>query len=205
MPDQAALRPAPMREVLRTRTRDAHERLHRHAAFAAFAEGRLPLEGYRRLLARLHGFYAPLDDAIARVAPDAAGPAFAPVRRADLLARDLRDLGLSDRDVASLPRCEAASDLVTPGALPGVLYVIEGATLGGATLDASARALLPGPPPAGRRYWGWCRETCGVRWKMTQALLDSPAAGAPEDVARAASATFRLFADWMAPLDDPRP
>jgi heme oxygenase len=90
-----------------------------------------------------------------------------------------------------------------PASLGGILYVIEGATLGGSQIDGAARKLLRDEHPAGRRYWSWCRATCKDRWKMASECLDQCVADgvAISDLKKGATETFEVFADWLAPLD----
>lgn len=197
---------APVRDALRAHTRADHEGLHRHAAFDGLFRGTLDPEGYRALTLRLYGFYAPLDQAItdtlaAQPAP-ASGYAYAP--RAPFLAQDIHDLGADDQ---APPLCTGARALVTPETLGGVLYVIEGATMGGAQIDRAARRLLGRDEPAGRRFWAWCRAEGKHRWPMTQRHLDHlQTTGAPRaPLMDGALGTFRLLADWLAPLDLPAP
>lgn len=197
---------ASVREALRAHTNADHEGLHRHAGFDGLFRGTLDPGQYGALMTRLYGFYIPLDHAIEQAlsrgpAPQ-SGYVYAP--RGPLLAQDMRALGVHD---PAPPLCHGARALVTPDTLGGVLYVIEGATMGGAQIDRAARRLLGRDDPAGRRFWAWCRAEGKHRWPMTLRHLDHlQATGAPRaPLMQGALGTFRLLADWLAPLDTPLP
>ena len=199
------LKAASIRDTLRVQTRVAHDRLHRHSSFVSLFDATLSLDDYRQLIQRKFGFYAALDDAIERVILQQHDPAagYTYARRSDFLAQDLMDLGASDLAVRESPQCVQAYDLVTPASLGGVLYVIEGATLGGAGIDRAVHKLLGKDEPDGRRYWAWCRSENKTRWSMTLGYLEHLAAkgASVEDLASGARGTFQLLADWLAPLD----
>lgn len=166
--------------------------------------GRLNLEDYRDLVQRLYGFYAPLDEAIiATLSKTKSFTSYVHVARAKLLERDLQDLGLSEADIANAPVCDAARDLVTSSNVGGVIYVIEGATLGGSFINRASMRLLSADTPDGRNYWDWCSNVKNERWAMATEYLDHPdiSGHGLHDLREGARLTFRLFADWIAPLD----
>lgn len=198
-----------LRDQLRAHTHQQHERLHEHACFLALFNQSLSLGDYRDLIVRLYGFYQPLDRAIGRAiscgAACTAGYDYA--ERAGYLAQDLADLGLSAEAIEESPRCSEAFEIVSPASLGGILYVIEGATLGGARIDRAARRLLAREDQAGRRFWSWCRAVGGNRWPMTNRYLEDLEAEGPavSDLKKGARDTFRLLGDWLAPLDRSHP
>ncbi len=71
-----------LRQELRAATQDVHDRLHRHAGFAAIQDATIGLADYQDLIVRLYGFYVPFEDAAA-IGPD----------RSNWLAGDLEALG----------------------------------------------------------------------------------------------------------------
>ena len=178
--------------------------MHAHSSFASLLDNSLMIKDYRQLIRRLHGFYVPLDAAIQetlRRSADTRGYDYA--ARSSLLGKDMIDLGYSERAVADAPQCPDMAELVTPVTLGGVLYVIEGATLGGAGIDRAVQRMLPGSGVDGRRYWAWCRAQGRTRWDMANAYLEDRTCDGVsiDDLKRGALGTFRLLADWLAPLD----
>jgi heme oxygenase len=194
-----------LRDELREHTHQQHERLHEHSSFLSMFTQSLSMADYRALIRRLHGFYLPLDRAISHVIANEGGGTgeFRYANRSGLLAQDMLDLGWSAQAIEENLQCTGTSDIVSRETLGGVLYVIEGATLGGARIDRAAHKLLGGDDPAGRRFWSWCRVEGGHRWPMTTRYLqDLEEQGADvSDLKKGASETFRLLADWLAPLD----
>ena len=116
MPSQVERRQPPVRDILRAHTRHLHEGLHQHSSFEGLLDGSLSLQGYRQLIRRLYGFYAPLDRAIGEAVADEAMtcPCFQHVSRSDLLAQDMLDLGYTEGEVAGTRLCPRAFGLVMP-------------------------------------------------------------------------------------------
>lgn len=207
MHESAKIPSARIRDVLRAHTHEAHERLHQHASFAALFARELRIGDYRQLMLVLHGFYAALDREIERVmagSPDTQA-VYTYARRSDILARDLRDLNFTAEQINRNPQCERVAGIVSRASLGGVLYVIEGAMLGGATIDRAARMLLDDDGPEGRQYWAWCRAENKQRWGMTLRCLEYLCANEAslDDLAAGAKATFQMLSEWLAPLDKP--
>ena len=113
------------------------------------------------------------------------------------------DLKFSNLEVEKAPRCHRVSGVVSPESIGGVLYVVEGATLGGARIDRAVRRLLGSEQPDGRRYWSWCRSESGRRWPMMIDYLERLVAEGATigELEKGASETFQALADWLAPLD----
>ncbi len=198
-----------VRDVVRKQTDAAHAKLHLHTSFVALFEGSLELGAYTQLVQRFHGFYAPLDRAIEHTIasmPDAAAR-YAYVRRSDLLAQDLIDLNATALDKQNGPRCTRAADIVTPETLGGVLYVIEGATLGATQIDRAAQKLLGADGCEGRRFWAWCRAQKAQRWTLANDFLEQRHAQGTtlDDLVTGARDTFDVLAEWLAPLDQTQP
>jgi heme oxygenase len=194
-----------IRQVLRDQTSDLHARLHEHTIFRALLAGRLSFNAYRELLRRLHGFYVPLDDAIDRLHcpnPEIATN-YRHYSRSTLLARDLLDLGASDQAIRDMPLCNSVYDFVSMESLGGIIYVIEGAMLGGAHIDRAAQKLLGHDNLKGRHYWAWCRTHGKRRWPQALRLLGQLHANGVDTskLSAGAVATFRAFAEWIEPLN----
>ena len=205
MAQQIAQQNASLRDVLRAQTSEAHERLHEHSSFVALFNQTLDLEAYCALMQRFYGFYVPLERAI--VAALGPQPAYHYAPRAHLIAQDLVDLGLEPDMIKRAPTCRALASIVTPQSLGGVLYVIEGSTLGASPIDRAAQRLLDADTPHGRRFWAWNRAQNKQRWHLTNQYLDHlHQSDAPtQPLADGARKTFEALGDWLAPLDVPAP
>jgi heme oxygenase len=197
-----------LRAVLRNETDVLHNRLHAQFSFASLLDGSLQRSEYHALIKRLHGFYEPLDDAVlaALADNDVSTPPFWYEKRSRLIAQDIRDLEGDHDKVSTGPTCREIAEVVTPKTVGGVLYVVEGATMGGALINKAAERLLSTDNTLGRRYWDWCRVEGRNRWRITLQYLDhlQSSASSLDDLVSGAKDTFRLLDDWLAPLD-PRP
>ena len=132
--------------VVREATRHSHG--HLEAGFVA-----RPWDAVRHahLLERLLGLHLPLEAALDRLwlAGDLE-VSWPPRRRAHLIRADLRAIGRTPAQVAAAPRCPGCSLPTTPTQAWGVLYVLDGATLGGAVIRRTAIAAGSRPRPAAR-------------------------------------------------------
>ncbi|MEO1107803.1 MAG: biliverdin-producing heme oxygenase [Pseudomonadota bacterium] len=194
-----------LRAILRNETDVLHNKLHAQFSFASLLDGTLQRSEYQALIKRLHGFYAPLDDAVlaALTVNDVSTPPFWYEKRSRLIAQDIRDLEGDHDKISTGPTCREIAEVVTPETVGGVLYVVEGATMGGALINKAAERLLNTDNTLGRRYWDWCRVEGRNRWRMTLQYLDHLqfSASSLDDLVSGAKDTFRLLDDWLAPLD----
>ena len=168
-----------------------------HAALDATLRGAgcfTSVQGYRRYLGAVAPAYAALEATL-----DAAGagrllPDWPRRRKLGLIHAELRGMGAA-LDTLDRPASVAAIEARDTGDIFGALYVLEGATLGGALLARAMRGLgLPAPAAAclldpygaerGAMWRGFLTrlETVEMTYQQEQAL-----------VARAV-ATFSLFA-----------
>lgn len=189
--------PLPARIELRQATAVVHERLHHVPIFAALAEGRLDHVAYVGLLGRLYGFHDPFEAAIDRVGP----PGLQPVqwRRAHLLRSDIAALGQSEAAIRRLPRHAVVGSRWTPARAMGVLYVIEGSTLGGRLLARQLDHVVGGDNKAGRSFLLAGTGMGHVRWGDFCAALDACGtdAAARAEMVAGAIETFRAFEAWF--------
>jgi heme oxygenase len=186
-----------IRELLKEGTRTHHAR----------AEASLPLmdealtrERYVHTLARLHGFYAPLEERLARADWSAVPLAWERRRKSPLLADDLRALGWTDGQLARLPRCDRLPDVRTTARLLGCLYVLEGATLGGQLVRRHVARRLGLTPATGLAFFSAYGDAVGPMWREYQdRLAEAVARGAcaPDQVVDAARDTFDAFTGWL--------
>ena len=112
---------------LRAGTHTLHVALEKRLPF--FSE-RLDLERYKHLLAAYYGFYEALEsNLLACELPQ--GFELSTRLKTPALRQDLRALSVR---IEALPLCDNLPPLNNPASVLGVLYVLEGATLGGNVL-----------------------------------------------------------------------
>jgi heme oxygenase len=154
---------------------------------------------YRHLLARFHGYYAPLEDRLGRADLAPVGLDFGARRKAALLEHDLLALGLAAGAVRDLPRCPDLPAVDGLGDALGCLYVLEGATLGGRVITRHVGQTLGLRPGAGCSFFASYRDRVGAMWaEFGAALAAFAAAGGDADaVVRAAKVTFTTLGRWV--------
>jgi len=168
------------RLLLRERTSDAH------AALDATVGTLNSIAAYRRYVAALHAFRAPVEAQLAA----SAWPGNVDRLPADglthLLEADMRDVGL---DLPNPPR-EAVTPLDGIEELLGVLYVLEGSSLGAHILYRQAKALGFTAEHGARHL---AHQTASpARWRGFLGLLE--AAGFPDGMDRCVRTSVATFA-----------
>lgn len=186
---ETSTQPETLHARLRAATAEAHDALERDLDW----QGRVAtLDGYRVLLARLRGFHAVYEPAIATGLSDETF--LAPRRRLAALDADLSALGLDAAARAALP-APPAPRLAGEGAAFGALYVLEGSTLGGLVIGRHVGGLHgEGVPLA--YYAGRGREA-GPLWRTFRERLDGLAAGQEAAAFAAGVATFEAMRVWL--------
>ena len=153
------------------------------------------LASYRALLACVLGLYRPLETALEGLDWSATGLDLAARRKSPWLMEDLAHFGVAAPRGAATP---APLTAIAEGL--GVLYVLEGATLGGQVIGRSLKADFGiGPENGGRFFASYGAET-GRMWRSFVAVLES-VAGDPRQaraIERTAIATFRRFDEALA-------
>lgn len=181
--------PSPTLQTLRRRTRVVHVRLERRLRLTRQPD-RASYAGYlRRMLALVVVVEGRLaaSPALDCVLPDVAARA----GKSAALRADLGDLGVSAGS-AELPVLPVTEDAP---ALLGMLYVFEGATLGGVGLARDLEARLGALPTRYLRYYG---DAVGERWRTFCASLDRGVNPSErERVAGVAEQVFETVEQWL--------
>jgi heme oxygenase (biliverdin-IX-beta and delta-forming) len=195
--DGEALPHPALHDLLRSTTREVHERLHSHRGLAAVKAGRIGRTHYVALLRRLHGFHRPFERAAGLAAGSARG-------RTGWLEADLGAFGFDRAMCAAIPQCPAFPNRASPRYFLGACYVVEGSALGGRGLARQLDGLLGIGVMEGRRFFNGHGMTTGTVWREYLARLSA----APQDcvaqaeVIEGATATFATFEQWLEGWDD---
>jgi heme oxygenase len=187
---------------LRERLREATAALH------ASVETRLDIDAgivtpndYAALLARFFGFYAPVERGLSKLDWRDSGLDFSKRLKAGWIEADLADFGVGDAAAAALPEAANAPQPETILEGLGVLYVLEGATLGGQVVLRRLGPRLGVHPCFGGRFFSSYGSDVGRMWRQYLSVLgafgqkDSEVAA----IERAAVRTFRAFDVWLSP------
>lgn len=181
---------------LKLQTAEHHEAIER---VVPLMDRSLDRARYARYLSAMHGVHEPIERALSglaglsRVVPDVEER-----RKLPLLARDLVALAVERPPPAppgSLPPLDSLADAL------GVLYVLEGSTLGGRILSRHLASKLGVSPDSGGAYLASYGERLGPMWQRFGACVESFAresnARDAQRVVDAATSTFQLLAVWL--------
>ena len=165
-----------------------------HAALDARVGKLDTIEGYGSYLLGMYGFRQPLETALAEIALPGCLGGWRSRPLAPAIHADLADLGHAA--VAAAPA--ALPRMGDPSSLLGVLYVLEGASLGARLLYRRARRLGM-TERYGARHLA-LQAQGAVYWRRFLALLEDAPAFDPGDAADAALATFAFAHSAVAEL-----
>jgi heme oxygenase len=186
--------------ALREQTAALHERVERVVGLPTRLAG---VAGYADLLGRLYGFVQPVEQLLAgAVDCRAIGLDFEARRKAGHLRDDLTALGSSGATVDALPRCSRLPAVTGAADVFGVMYVMEGSTLGGRVVRRMVADRLGLTPGHGCAYFAGYGDRVGPMWQEFCTALDRFAAAAPagtgEQIVAAAVGTFDGLGRWLA-------
>ena len=178
---------------LKSETAKAHDRIEEAFDLEAVTRS---ISAYRNLLGRLYGFHA-VWEPLAEVA--LADPEFFRQRRkVAFLKTDLRDLGMGSDGIARLPLCDPTVTMRTPAEAWGSMYVVEGATLGGAIIARHVERRLGLSRHNGCLYFRCYGADVRPMWISFGARLLARCGPADQDaVVAAARRTFEMLHIWL--------
>jgi heme oxygenase (biliverdin-IX-beta and delta-forming) len=166
-------------------------------------EARLPfatndVSVYRRTLQAYYGFYLPLERSLADAASRISGLDWANRIKAPALRRDLRVLGLTAQEIDTLPECRALPEIASEAQTLGVLYVIEGATLGGQALREQINTNLDVDSDTGAAFMNVYGSNTDALWRaFLVRLLEVHEPDETTQAVVAAQQTFICFEAWL--------
>jgi heme oxygenase len=162
---------------LRRCTHQAHARINQHPMLSGLTKPAYPLARYKVLLAAYFDVYAGIERGIDSFLAD-AGLAFDYERRRKLpwLDADLAHFGIDPASIQWHPcRPAAIAPPASVGELIGMLYVIEGATLGGQLISRHLGDTLGLTAGTGARFFSGYGDALETqrRWREFGVFADS--------------------------------
>lgn len=146
---------------LKVETSASHQRLETHVDLPSQLRS---IECYRSMIERLFGFYVVWEPHIEAALGE--HPVLRGRRKAHHLISDLRVLEVREPEIGLLPRCSPLPPLRTLAEAFGALYVIEGATLGGAIIAKQVNQKLGLSADQGCRFLSCYGDEIGPMWKQ---------------------------------------
>jgi heme oxygenase len=186
----------PVLQDLRAGTAELHIALEKRLPF--FSDT-LDTQAFVRLMQAYYGFYLPLENALLRSDAIPADFDLTPRLKAPTLCTDLHALGVSAEALQNLPQCQQLPIIDSSAACLGVLYVLEGATLGGQILRREISSRLGLEADNGAAFLDIYGAATGRRWRDFLEYLSSRPMSADERAAvvAAAQTTFSCFERWL--------
>lgn len=185
-------------EILKAETASCHDAIENARRFVRLGSPDFSQDEYVELLARLYGFYKPLERAFREQSELMTALAYQGRFKLPLLAEDLTYLGYDAARLEALPQC---ADLPPTTTLPqtlGCIYVMEGSTHGAQFLAKRLQAQLHLDEAGLRYYRGYGSETSN-QWKAFKQYLDNAIQSEADaaTVVQAATQTFQALHRWM--------
>lgn len=153
---------------------------------------------YTRLIEAYYGFYRPLETLLFQMAMTIPDLDWLIRIKTPSLEADLYALGLDAAAIDAIPLCTFAFQTAAIADVLGVLYVLEGATLGGQSLRSGVYSRLGIDEHQGGRFFAVYGTATGLMWRAFLACLyemRSPLQRTGSVVA--AQATFEAFEAWL--------
>lgn len=182
---------------LRHETAESHQQLEDNPLSQSILNPSVSVQDYQTYLAALFGVTIACEDQIfpniSHIVNDL------PERyKSRLIIDDLLATGLSEVAVDTLPVCQFEFSSVAEAL--GIMYVLEGSTLGGKIIYKHIHEALGLTPENGASYfWGYGTQT-GHLWKsfissLTQFVDEE---GKRDDVIASAKKTFTIIDNWLS-------
>ncbi len=190
-----------IRTILREKTQDIHEQLHELDAFRALFSGSISQSEYCDLLLRFYAFYAQVDGQLleALEKPELSACPLTYEPRAPMFARDLLNLGCSEIETTRKNLPPLVPLVSSRAELGGILYVIEGSTMGGSIIYKALAKCPRLKEISDTSYWAWCQRNGQDRWQKLLCLLNQIhlERGDVQTITKAAIETFEKMADAL--------
>lgn len=185
---------------LKSQTRPQHDSVEQNRFGKAMMDGTLSKQDYLLFLQKFYGFHVPLEQELERFSWETLGITFEERRKVSLLTNDLKALGMTGAEIAALPLAGALPAMNSLEDAIGVMYVMEGSTLGGQIQSRQVQKMFGFDAENGAAYFSSYGANVGVMWKACCEAIVKVADDnlAKEDVIIAsAQRTFAALEEWL--------
>jgi heme oxygenase len=153
---------------------------------------------YTRLIEAYYGFYRPLESLLFQLAMTIPDLDWLIRSKTPSLEADLNALGLDADEIVAIPQCRFSLKITTVAEVLGVLYVLEGATLGGKSLRNGLYSRLGIDEHRGGRFFAVYGTSTLMMWRdFLGCLYEVRDPGERAQSVVAAEATFKALEDWL--------
>lgn len=188
--------------ILKTSTQAQHDHIEKNPLTASIPQGTISLEDYKLLLSKFYGFHLPIEQTFAQYSEWQSYQFDIQARKkTPHLIRDLKALGFQDSVIAKLAICPQLPIFQSFASCLGILYVLEGSTLGGQILYRHIQEKFHYDENNGLAYFhGYGKSRLGSMWNSFKDFLERYAQEQPhkqEEIIQAASQTFSCLDQWL--------
>ncbi|TDE12857.1 biliverdin-producing heme oxygenase [Dyadobacter psychrotolerans] len=181
---------------LRQETADSHRQLEENEFSKAILDPAVTLNGYQTYIAKLYGVTFACETEIYPILEPVLTD-LAQRKKSQLIIRDLFNTGISPEITDKLPGYHFRANGIAEAL--GVMYVLEGSTLGGKILYKHINNTLGLDASHGASYfWGYGTET-GLLWKTFISSLAAFAVqkSCEKEIISSAVQTFTAINNWL--------
>ncbi|MBN8788578.1 MAG: biliverdin-producing heme oxygenase [Terrimonas sp.] len=147
---------------------------------------------YEKLLRLFYGYYAPLEPLLNKYINNNIVPAYNQRRKSDTILKDINTISsgaINFRKCGNLPQVNDVIEAL------GVLYVMEGSTMGG-TIIAKMLNKQAAIPPESLTFFNGYGEDNLPMWQSFIAAVNERAANNEEKIVKSANDTFSKMEEW---------
>jgi heme oxygenase len=201
IPDDESVPLSSYRRQLRAATQDLHDSLEQKLDLL---RPNLDLRNYRQLLERTYGYYDPLENQLTKAAENQPWTNEVISRcKSSALQADLRWLGVKQQTIAALPRATRLPPIENFADVLGVMYVLEGASLGGKVLAKHFQNRWGLSKNGGASFLNFYGPELTENWDHYINWLEAslPEADLPRAIGTA-RATFETMGSWLLGVAD---
>ncbi len=189
-------------QVLKQETKAAHEAIEQNDMMRCLMQNDLSVAHYIAVLEKKYTYYMALEPIIAPYLKN-IGFDYEPRKKAHLAYQDLLGLGRQDTAIRNLPTCSNhyLPSITCAAQAIGVLYVLEGSTLGGQMIARHLKQVLPTDLHAHTCFFaGYPKEEVGKMWQEFQKFLVHYAQNHTTEekfIVSSANETFSTLHTWL--------
>ena len=185
-------------DYLKKNSRKDHDSIENSIDLLKFSTD---LNQYTNLIKAFYGYYISVEKSLLPFEKDFSKIGIDLIERSkiNLLKDDLHKCGLRDEEITNLPVCTKIPKVTDLSEAMGVLYVLEGSTLGGQiiTRTLSESSILKNDGERGKFFNAYGTRTREM-WMSFKTSLDTLPEEDSERVLGTAKNTFNTMESWLA-------
>jgi heme oxygenase len=184
-------------ERIKKETQENHLRMESSSLMSKITNKTITLSDYLKILTKFYGFFHPLEIQLDQLSEiENFLPDYPQRRKAYSLSKDIEQLGEKG---ANCILCNDLPSINNMSEAFGILYVMEGSTLGGRMISKLLEEKLSLSAARGIQFFNGYGPLTGERWNtFRKSMVDFAEATKDEDtIIKSANQTFHKFYNWI--------